>query len=487
MAGNNPNDPTFNQRQQGQRTGAPNRIPGYTPPPAGSTLPGGTGAVAALTNGRSGTPGVVDAPPIDIQGLRTMLVKAGYNIPTKGLAAGGLFKAALRDYLQPSASHPVAQRLLALIGASQPGQPIASGLRNPNQFNQQHGLLKGGKVNPPTRPPVTGVDRQFDPNGNSLPEPPVPGDPSGGTLDLRTLAGLTTVANSLGSDVPLIPTSLADKLAGLAHDTQIHDLGVQAQRQGADAGQSLEDIHHWYDQVGAARGTAATRDHAISDAGQQSVRDAVAGIVSSLGGSANQGSGQVGAAGAEQAGLLAALGSNEDQYNADLKPLLAGESAGALTRQQATNTKSAQDIQQQILDQQGARGQDKANAVLQILGENATRRGSNNQLAQNRFQDNLAVQQAQEAAMLDGYKLLGVGAKAPPPPKGSFHASSTTDRVGFTKDVLSQLMPGGQLPKGMTRSKATSIAQRLAHIYFPNGGIPNGTGLIASIVKQAEL
>jgi hypothetical protein len=450
------------------------------------TLPSGTGALNALTGGRSGTPGMVDAPPIDIQGLRTMLVKAGYNIPTKGSAAGALMKAALRDYLQPTASHPVAQRLLTLIGASKPGQPIASGLRNPTQFNQQHGLLKGGKVNPPTRPTSTGVDRQFDPNGNSLPEQPVADDGSGQTIDLRALAGLTTVANGLGTAVPLIPTSLADKLAGLAHDTQIHDLGIQAQRQGADAGQSLEDINHWYNQVAGARSSAATQDHSISQAGQQSVQDAVAGIVASLGGSANQGSGQVGAAGAEQAGLLAALGSNEDQYNADLKPLLAGESAGALTRQQATNTKSAKDIQQQILDQQGQRGQDKSNALLQILGENATRRASNNQLDQNRFQDNLAVQQAQEAAMLNGYKVLS-GTKPPAPPKGSFHASSTTDRVGFTKDVLSQIVPGGQLPKGMTRSKAISIAQRLAHIYFPNGGIPNGTGLIASIVNQAGL
>lgn len=451
------------------------------PSPAGTdaSSTGGYGgaAVGALTG--TGTPALpATQAPVDIGALRTMLVKYGYNIPTDGDTAGPLFKAALKDFLRPDAQHPVGARLMSLLGIDK--GHLAPGLRNPKGFNQKFGLLPGGKTSPPTKIPasrLTGYGDQTPADvaatyGDSDTPPAV---------DLTGLDGLYAIASRLGTR---IDPALADKLAGLEYDPQIHDEGVLQQRQGRDAAQSLHDIEHWYEQAGAAQRTAAERDHAISTAGVGSVKDAVASIVGSLGGSANGGSGMVGAAGADAAGTLAALGANEDQYNADLAPLLKAEAAGAHSRQSARNTSDAQDIAQKLVDLQGARGQSKAKYGLDITQENNT-------LDQQRFQDMLSLEQAREAAALTGAKILDANTKATAagakPKKGSFGASSSTDRTNYTKDLLSQIAPNGQLAKGMTRSKATMIASRLATIYFPHGGVPNGTGLIASILKQAGL
>jgi hypothetical protein len=536
--------------------GAPNNG-GYVPKP--TTLP--NGAVATLTKGTAGIDNSV--APIDVQALRSMLVKYGYNIPKSGNAPGSLFKAALKDFLQPDAQHPVSQRLMALLGIDK--GHFASGLRDPHSFNAKFGLLPGGKTTPPTKTPST----RLTPNGDLTPAATAdtfgaPSDPP--AVDLSGLDGLDAIAAKLGVKLSnkgygglnpntgqmlstagldglnpnvgqRIDPAMADKLAGLQYDGQIHDEGVLGERQKRDAAQSLGDIGNWYGQALKSQTAAAGRDTAISQAGQKSVGDAVANIVASLGGSANQGSGLVGAAGADSVGTLAALGANEDQYNADLAPLLKTEQAGSLSRQSAKNTSDAQDIAQKIVDLKGQRGQTKAEQLMNIINANngldqsrfgnavsleqaknqvhganndlsQTRFGNtmgiaqakqqttaaNNALSQQRFQDSLALEQSREAAALTGAKVIDAQTKAytaankpVKPAHGSFGASSSQDRTNYTKDLLSQIAPNGQLPKGMTRSKAQMIANRLAAIYFPHGGVPNGTGYIKSILAQAGL
>ena len=443
-----------------------------------------------------------------------MLVKAGYNLPSSGASAQKLLKAALRDWLQPSASHPVGDQLLHFIGADTPGSQVPSGLRNPHGFKQRYGLLRGGGLQPPSKTPgprLTDSGTQTPADVASTYTPPGGVSSAAYTAPLVDLTGLDRLAKTLGvgpvapkfGQIPLIDPRLASQLVS-GDDANIRDLQLQIARHPRDAAQSLADIRNWMGQVAAARAKGAGQDAAISKAGISSAQDAVNSIVSSLGGSANMGSGDVAASGADTVGLLQALGANQDSYNSDLKTLLAGETAGDLARQSALNTSAGQDLQQKLMDAQSTRQADKAQALMQILSQNADRRNANNTLAQNdftnreglkqtNFQDQLALEQAREAAQLTGAKTYSALAKAaqppktPPPPKGSFGASSTADRSNFARDILSQVAPQGKLASGMTWSKALTIARRIAHVYFPHGGIPNGTGIIAGILQQAGL
>lgn len=451
-------------------------VPPPTTPP--TTTGNGAGAVSVLTKGKAGTTIPAAETPVDVQALRSMLVKAGYNIPATGNTPGNLFKAALKDFLQPNADHPISAKLMQLLGIDKGN--FATGLRDPKSFNQRFGLLKGGKVAPPTKNPSSRLTSDGSPTAADTtsmgfgPQAPPP------AIDLSGLDGLSLIGAKIGHS---LDPALADKLAGLEFDPQIHDQGILAGRQGRDAKQALHDIGQWYGQAEGAQGVAATRDHAISQAGVGSVKDAVSHIIASLGGSANEGSGLVGAAGADSIGTLAALGANQDQYNTDLAPLLKAEAAGQSSRQTARNAADAQSIAQKIVDLQGQRGQKKADYGMQITKEN-------NALDQQRFQNQMALENARVAAALTGAKIIDANTKAAAagdkPVKGSFRASSTTDRAHFAGALQSALVGADGKPHpGMTRSKAMAIAQRLAHLYFPQGGIPNGSGVISGILANA--
>lgn len=62
-----------------------------------------------------------------------------------------------------------------------------------------------------------------------------------------------------------------------------------------------------------------------------------------------------------------------------------------------------------------------------------------------------------------------------------------TDREHFANTVLQSITENGdqQTPiKNMTPAQAAAIARRIAVAYFPNGGIPNGTGFIAGLIRS---
>ena len=187
--------------------------------------------------------------------------------------------------------------------------------------------------------------------------------------------------------------SLASKLAGLQFDPQISMAELDRERVGAQGAQNLEDIRNWYNEVLASQATAKQRDAAIISAGVGSVGDAAAKIVSSLGGGANPGAGVVGAAGTEAAGTLAAIGAAGNEYNEDIRPLLEAEGRGVSAREMAMQSQRAREVAAQIMALKGQRGAAEAGLQIDI-------QKMNNELAQQGFQNELAVEQTIQAGRM---------------------------------------------------------------------------------------
>lgn len=367
---------------------------------------------------------------IHVDALRSFLIHKGYDLPEEG-GFGPRLKAALADFVNPKT---VGGPLAAALGKTR-----ITGKRDPEAWNKLYGAKPGDR--PRVLRPVTGSGGLLDGNGND----PQHGTNDNGSVDVSGLNGLST-SNLFTS----LPTTLAAKLADLKFGSSIKEAQTAVDRQPGQAAQDLHDIGHWYEQVLGAQKTAAGRDSDMTKAGVGSVRDAVARIVSSLGGSANEGAGDVGAAGENQVGTLQALGTTQDQYNSDITPLLKDEAAGARTRQVNLNTTNAQDLARQLAELQQQRGGEEASKRMDIVGVN-------NNIAQNQFADDLEIQKAKEAAALTGAKIIG-SLNNPRLPKGAFGNTSGTQKIGVANGITSALTDqDGKLKSGWTPPRAVSF------------------------------
>jgi hypothetical protein len=366
---------------------------------------------------------------IHVAALRSFLIHKGYHLPEEG-GFGPRLKAALADFVNPK---QVGGPLAAALGKTR-----ITGNRDPEAWNKLYGSSPGDRAK--VLRPVTGPGGLLDGNGN---DPP---DTSGnGSVDVSGLNGLSS-----SNLFTTLPTTLASKLADLKYGASIKEAQTAVDRQPGQADQDLHDIEHWYGQVLGAQKTATGRDSDMTKAGVSSVRDAVSRIVSSLGGSANEGSGDVGAAGENQVGTLQALGTTQDQYNSDIAPLLKDEAAGAKTRQVNLNTTNAQDLARQLAELQQERGGEEASQRMNIVG-------FNNDVSQKQFGDDLAVQQAKEAAALTGAKIIGA-LNNPKLPKGAFDNTSGTQKIGIANQITSALTDGnGQLKSGWDAPRAINF------------------------------
>jgi len=226
---------------------------------------------------------------------------------------------------------------------------------------------------------------------NAPPKLPKPKLGAGGP----NMAGLAAIGANIGLDTP---ESAAGSLADLQYGSAVRDAQSQLDKAPAQGAQNQHDIGHWYDQVLASQATAGTRDAEIGKASTASVGDAVASIIASLGGSANEGSAAVGQAGVDNAGMMAALGSSQDRYNQDMRPLLNAESAGARTSETVRQGNLVRDLHAQLTDAQDKRGSAQVQALMDI-------RNSNNQLAQTRFGNQMTLEQMRAAQRVAGVKV----------------------------------------------------------------------------------
>lgn len=244
-----------------------------------------------------------------------------------------------------------------------------------------------------------------------------------GLLKLNPNTSKLLSTSLAGGGAKLFDLSQAGKLAGLQYDAQIQDLATEEVQAPRDTAQQKRDVGAWYGQVLDSLRTAAGRDTAAQKAGVQSVRDATAAIVGSLGGEANQGSALVGAAGADSVGTLSALGTAQDQYNADLDPLLKSERAGALSGVAAAGTARLHDLAVKLAQARGQRGQAEAANRLQLQEQNnnildnrlKTRLGiveSNNAARQQNFGNAFGIEGSKISAAISGAEILSDALKS---------------------------------------------------------------------------
>jgi hypothetical protein len=367
------------------------------------------------------------------------------------------------------------------------------GQRNPKRWSARNPL----PVRPDDRPGPRGPGA-LAPKPPAKPTAPKPTN-GGGTTTPKPKPSTTTPgprsgaagATALTNGVERYDSELASRLAGLQFDPQIRMAELERERVTAQGPQNLADIKNWYDEVLASQATAKQRDAAIIASGVGSVGDAAAKVVSSLGGGANPGAGVVGAAGAEAAGTLAALGAAGNEYNEDIRPLLQAEGAGVSAREMAMQSQRAREVAAQIMNLRGQRGAAEASAGLDI-------QRMNNELAQQDFQNNLAVEQTIQAANMAGLQLeeaklrntlLGQQVQQgsqPQPQPGDFVPWAKLplpDRMSIVNSAISQVVgPQGGLI--MSPAKTFQLArQRAVTLGYNN---PQMLSMIRQAVREAH-
>lgn len=310
------------------------------------------------------------------------------------------------------------REVAGLFGMDVPGSEGATIIQAPGEGRR-----------PPSRPTKSGGKKKVKKKGGKKPKTvPAYADPTaalwpgvvgaagavpaaGSGIDYDALAAQMGIDPALLEGLRpnvgnLIPLALSRQGARPMADTDIDELvstmvGDRYSRMEQLAGRDREDmrrqnehnlaqIERWYNQVLGSQGVAAERDAAFGRAAVDSARGATEAIVGALGGEANMGAGVVGAAGNENVGNLQAISTVQDQFNADMAPLLRGEMAGQLAREQALGGARLRDLSRRLQELQAERGSKEAELRFAVWQ-------SNNDILDRRLQNELAIRQANAA------------------------------------------------------------------------------------------
>jgi len=377
--------------------------------------------------------------PEHVAGVRMVLRQHGYDVNKSGPLTDRLLSAWKTYRANQSAPHKgsVVWNRSNPLGGGKPINPVtgsASEMVSPAKGKGGLGRSKRNFVGAITRP---------------IPKLRGKGGGGGGGKNKDNSVNLNALQDIATKIGVIQPNSLADTLAGLQYDAPIHDARLALGNEQAQGAQDVHDIGHWYDQVMGAQHTAGERDHTASAGAMDSVKNAVTSIIQSLGGGANAGAAEVGAAGEDKVGLLAALGLNQDQYNNDLAPLLQAEGAGAKSRQLAVNSQAEQKAHAGLTDLLGQRGQAVAKNLLDVQQQNA-------QTQQQRFQNKLALEQANEAALMAGLNVIQANQKiagnkaALKAAKGGWMSLDAPARENYVNHALQQAVTLHSSPDGKT-------------------------------------
>lgn len=205
----------------------------------------------------------------------------------------------------------------------------------------------------------------------------------------KSLGGKGQVGQKLNAD------QYANALAGMQFDPQIRDLKTLIARLGPQNTQAINDIDSWFGNATQLNQQAGQRTGQIYQdvAGQQDA--AIANMMQALGGAGNEANQALAATNLRDTGYQRALGGIEQQYHADMNPIIASAQASAKQREQRLNLQQMQDYQLQLADLMGQRGQAEAAANFEA-------RKYNNELAQAWFQNRLASVNAALGAQAAG-------------------------------------------------------------------------------------
>jgi hypothetical protein len=419
------------------------------------------------------TPGVTDVKvsgmhvgTVQVAALRNFLRTKGYDLPKTNSGVGGRrLLSALNDWgvaNLPAKKFGGTSAVGALLGKYHSKANGDSGRQKPQQWNTA--FSPKSKVAAP-------VNTLIDRGGNPTPQARANGayDPGALTADAGAVGSVPIDEDLSKSGASLLDgNKLADALAGLQYDSQIRDLAHQGDVNKLQTTQNESDIGSWYDQALASLKTAGTRDAAITQAGKDSVKGADAAILASLGGDASGGASTVASAQAAGEGTLAALGTAQDQYNQDIQPIVTQERAGQLTGEQAKGTSRAADLAIQLANAKGERGGSVASHLMDIREYNNTIKdnqlqrllqikAANSQQDQQAFQNTLAIQQANLAALATGAKFQAAAKK---PAKGSFGDTPASVKAQLASTIFRTL--DSRVQGGLTLQQAQAlVAARL--------------------------
>jgi hypothetical protein len=445
--------------------------------------------VSTLTGGKTVHTAAGDVT-VNVRALQTQLIKAGYKIGKPDGQLGSVTLSALRDYLQPSAEHPLGAGLsTALKGGA------ITGARDHVAWNKRFGT---NRLTPMRNP--TGSGGSLDSAGNDVTSQYAP--PSGDVnLDpQKKLADNlgTPISEQIANYGTMLDPKSADAIAGQQYDPQIAEAQYRLAQDPIQGKQNQADIGSWYQQVLDSQKTAGERDTAASTAGVGSISDAAKALVASLGGSANMGAGNVAAAGQNGVDTAAALGTVQDQYNNDLRPILQNQKAGMLTNQTNKDELLSRQDLLGLQGLQGQRGDALTQAQMQIRDANNSLagnranmlvgiKGQNNALAQQGFQNSLALAQAQIAAMMSGLQIQTAQAKAAKAmdPNAFINATPTTKNNAF-QQALSAMTDHAtnQWIPHLTPEQARGRVAAVVSSFGWNPSSPQVAPFVQNIVSQ---
>ena len=197
-------------------------------------------------------------------------------------------------------------------------------------------------------------------------------------------------------------------------DSRVNLVEKDIARMGEQNKHNVAQIGGWYDQVLASQAKAAERDKQFGEAAVQSATDVGSAILASIGGEAAEGAGMVGASTAANVGNLGAMETIQNQYNEDLRPILEGEKASQMTREQGAGANRLRDLNRQLVETRLQASADEANLRYNVWQQNnailngrldreLAIRQYNAGLPQQRFQNQLTLAQTALAAQAQNY------------------------------------------------------------------------------------
>lgn len=316
------------------------------------------------------------------------------------------------DYWRLHSAHsPGRDRPLKVNLTGPPVEAAAPGTTPRTRFNESQKVKVDKSAAAPGASPTTVTSRGAT-GGASKTSPAIQRQIAGSLLGIK-LPNLRQIPESmlkmLGQPYG---EELIESLAGTDEiDRSVNVLKSMVEQNTRDTEARIGDIDRWYGQVQTSLGTAAARDKAIDAASLASIKDVAQGVVGAIGGEANPGSGMAAQAGVQGADLIAAMGNAQEEYNADVAPLIAAEAAGQKAQTSRESDRRAQELNLQIGDVESGRDTALADARLKLaelnrglssdkfqalLGIRQANLGS----AQQMFENRLGLGQARQAAVL---------------------------------------------------------------------------------------
>lgn len=306
-----------------------------------------------------------------------------------------------------------------------------------NRFN------KSGNANAP-------VQANFRPKGAGKGKGGKGKGGRGGGNFSTALGGIQTGLGGRGASqtgAKLNVPQYAETLAGMQFDPAIQDIKTLIARLGPANAQNIQNIEDWYGDAQQAGTQAGARTAAAYEGAADQQSGEIQEMMAALGGGANAANPLLAAAGLNNQGYLRALGAVEQQYRADMDPILEQAAATTKTNEQRRNVEGMQNYQLELAGLIGQRGQAKAAANFEGTKYN-------NELAQVWFQNKIAEMNAALGAQSAGIDMAG---------KREQIAASRQQRQSAGK-----ASKGGFIPwKGLNPIERQQLLTTA--VYLPNG------------------